>query len=81
MGYEVHEDPFISNFGKPGQGPVLKPGMVICIEPMVNEGTAKAIFENDGYTVRTADGKRSAHFEHTILIEASGPLIVTHANS
>lgn len=77
VGYEVHEDPFIANFGKKGQGPVLKPGMVICIEPMVNEGTARIIFEDDGYTVRTADGKRSAHFEHTIAITESGPVILT----
>ena len=77
VGYEVHEDPFIANFGKKGQGATLKPGMVICIEPMVNEGTAKAIFEDDGYTVRTADGKRSAHFEHTVAITESGPKILT----
>jgi methionyl aminopeptidase len=77
VGYEVHEDPFIANFGKKGQGPVLKPGMVICIEPMVNEGKAKIIFEDDGYTVRTADGKRSSHFEHTVAITESGPEILT----
>jgi methionyl aminopeptidase len=77
VGYSVHEDPFIANFGKKGQGPVLKPGMVIAIEPMVNEGTARIVFEDDGYTVKTADGKRSAHFEHTIAITEKGPEILT----
>ncbi len=77
VGYSVHEDPFIANFGKKGQGPALKEGMVIAIEPMVNEGTARVIFGADGYTVRTADSKRSAHFEHTIVITKNGPEILT----
>ena len=77
VGHKVHEDPNIPNFGRPGTGPVLKPGMVIAIEPMLNEGSEKVIFERDGYTVRTKDGKRSAHFEHTIAITEEGPLILT----
>ena len=77
VGYSVHEDPFIANFGKKGQGPALKEGMVIAIEPMVNEGTARINFSSDGYTVRTADGKRSAHFEHTVAITKNGPEILT----
>jgi methionyl aminopeptidase len=77
VGYAVHEDPFIPNFGKKGQGPAMKPGMVVAIEPMVNEGTADTIIDDDGYTFRTADGKRSAHFEHTIVITESGPEILT----
>ena len=77
VGYSVHEDPFIANFGKKGQGPALQEGMVIAIEPMVNEGTARVKFSSDGYTVTTADGKRSAHFEHTIAITKNGPEILT----
>ncbi len=77
VGYEVHEDPFIANFGKKGQGPALKAGMVIAIEPMVNEGSAGTTQDDDGYTFRTTDGKRSAHFEHTIAITESGPEILT----
>jgi len=77
VGHSVHEDPFIANFGKKGQGPALKPGMVIAIEPMVNEGNARVSFDEDGYTVRTSDGKRSAHFEHTVAITENGPEILT----
>ena len=77
VGYEPHEDPFIPNFGKPGQGVALKPGMVICIEPMLNEGTARVKVLPDGYTYVTRDGKRSAHFEHTVLITEKGPEILT----
>ena len=77
VGYSIHEDPFIANFGRKSQGPALKEGMVIAIEPMVNEGTARIIFGADGYTVRTADGKRSAHFEHTVAITKNGPEILT----
>jgi len=77
VGYAVHEDPFITNFGKKGQGPALRAGMVIAIEPMLNEGTPDIIFEADGYTVRTADGKRSSHFEHTVVITEEGPEILT----
>ncbi|MCC7004317.1 type I methionyl aminopeptidase [Candidatus Nomurabacteria bacterium] len=77
VGYSVHEDPYVPNFGKKGQGPKLKPGMVIAIEPMFNEGTGKTKIDKDGYTFRTADGKRSAHFEHTIVITDGKPEILT----
>ncbi len=77
VGYAVHEDPFIPNYGKRGKGEELKPGMVIAIEPMVNEGSEKIVLDQDGFTFRTADGKRSAHFEHTILITKKGPEILT----
>ena len=60
------------NYGSKGTGEKLKSGMVLAIEPMVNEGTEKIILDKDGYTYRTADGKRSAHFEHTILITKRG---------
>ena len=68
VGESVHEDPFIPNFGKPKEGVLLKDGMVFAIEPMVNEGSKKLYLDKDGYTYRTADGKRSAHFEHTVAM-------------
>jgi methionyl aminopeptidase len=77
VGKEIHEDPYIPNYGKAGKGAVLKAGMVIAIEPMLNQGTAKVVFSDDGYTVSTADGKKSAHFEHTILITDGDPEILT----
>ncbi len=77
VGYKVHEDPEIPNVGRKGTGALLRSGMVIAIEPMVNEGTGKTHLAADGYTVRTADGKRSAHVEHTILITDGAPEILT----
>lgn len=77
VGYAVHEDPFVPNFGKPGQGVLLKPGMVIAIEPILNEGDARITLDDDDYTYRTFDGKRSVHFEHTILITETGAEVLT----
>jgi len=77
VGKAVHEDPYIPNFGKAGTGAELKKGMVIALEPMLNNGTKNVILEKDGYTFRTADGKKSAHFEHTILITDGEPEILT----
>lgn len=68
VGYDVHEDPYVPNYGSKNSGPILKAGMVIAIEPMVNEGTKAIVLSSDGYTYRTADGKKSAHFEKTIAI-------------
>lgn len=68
VGRKIHEDPYIPNFGKKGKGEKLVAGMVVAIEPMVNNGTKHVTIDDDGYTIRTADGKKSAHFEHTILI-------------
>lgn len=68
VGTSVHEDPFIPNFGKPKEGVLLKNGMTFAIEPMVNEGTKRIVLDKDGYTYKTADGKRSAHFEHTVAM-------------
>ncbi len=68
IGKNLHEEPQIPNFGSPGQGPRLEKGMVFALEPMVNEGTFEVKILSDGWTVVTADGKRSAHFEHTIVI-------------
>jgi len=67
IGTSLHEDPQIPNFGSPHQGPVLKAGMVFAIEPMVNMGKKEVSFDNDGWTVRTADGKSSAHFNTQLL--------------
>lgn len=77
VGRAIHEDPYIPNFGKKGTGLNLVPGMVIAIEPMLNNGTKNVIAEEDGYTYSTADGKKSAHFEHTVLITKDGAEILT----
>jgi methionyl aminopeptidase len=80
VGYSVHEDPFVPNFGKSGQGARLKAGMVIAIEPMLTLGTYKIIQDSDGYTIRTADCSLAAHFEHTVVITEKGAEILTKAN-
>lgn len=77
VGVKIHEDPYVPNYGKPGAGAKLKPGMVIAIEPMFNLGTSDVKFWNDDYTVETADGSCSAHVEHTVLITEKGPEILT----
>ena len=77
VGRRIHEDPYIPNFGKKGKGEKLIPGMVIALEPMINAGTKNVTLDEDGYTFRTVDGKKSAHFEHTILITKNGPEILT----
>jgi len=77
VGHKVHEDPFVPNFSKPNQGVRLEPGMVIAIEPIINEKSGEIYLDDDGYTIRTADGKRSVHFEHTVAITENGPEILT----
>ncbi|MFA5942412.1 MAG: type I methionyl aminopeptidase [Candidatus Paceibacterota bacterium] len=77
VGNKVHEEPFISNFGRPGTGSVLKEGIVLALEPISAAGRAAVILSPDGYTYRTKDGSRSAHFEHTILIEKDKARIIT----
>lgn len=77
VGTSLHEDPEVPNFGQPGRGPRLVPGMVIAIEPMVNAGTEKVKTMPDGWLVRTLDGKLSAHFEHTVAITSGKPVILT----
>jgi methionyl aminopeptidase len=77
IGRNLHEDPQIPNFGDPGKGPKLKPGMVLAIEPMVNAGGRATIIREDNWTAVTADGSLSAHFEHTIAIMPDGPWILT----
>ncbi|HUY62551.1 MAG TPA: type I methionyl aminopeptidase [Candidatus Paceibacterota bacterium] len=77
VGDRVHEEPFIPNFGKPGAGPALVEGMVLALEPISSAGKGSVTLAPDGYTYRTKDGSRSAHFEHTILIEQGGARVVT----
>jgi len=69
LGKQLHEDPQVPNYGKKGTGPKLRENMVIAIEPMINMGTRDVIYDADGWTVRTRDGKFSAHYEHTICIK------------
>ena len=77
IGRELHEEPQIPNFGKPGRGPILRSGMTLAIEPMVNMGTAAVEVQNDGWTVLTKDRKPSAHFEHTVAIRDGAVEILT----
>jgi len=80
VGKHLHEDPAIPNFGPPGKGVLLAPGMTLAIEPMINLGKKEVRVMPDGWTTKTADGSLSAHFEHTILITADGYEILTKAN-
>lgn len=77
IGTDMHEDPGVPNYGKPGRGPRLMPGMTIAVEPMINEGTEDVDVLDDGWTVITADGKLSAHYENTILITKDGAEVLT----
>lgn len=77
VGHQVHEDPNIPNYGRAGSGPWLSKGMTIAIEPMVTLGSDQVFIAPDGWTVKTVDGSRSAHFEHTVLITDSGAEILT----
>lgn len=77
IGREMHEEPQIPNFGPPGRGPLLLPGMTFALEPMVNEGTYEVRVEDDGWTVRTVDGRLSAHFEHTVAVTEGDPEVLT----
>ena len=77
IGQRMHEEPQVPNFGPPSQGPVLEEGLVIAIEPMINVGTADVFTQDDGWTVVTADGSLSAHFEDTVAITKDGPEILT----
>lgn len=77
IGRALHEDPQVPNFGKRGRGRTITAGMVLAIEPMVNAGSAAVRVDDDGWTARTADGCRSAHFEHTVAVTRRGPEILT----
>ncbi|MFA4948326.1 MAG: type I methionyl aminopeptidase [Candidatus Krumholzibacteriia bacterium] len=77
IGRQMHEDPQVPNFGLPGRGPVLAHGMVLAIEPMVNEGAGDVLTLKDNWTFVTVDGKLSAHFEDTVAVTTEGPVIMT----
>ena len=77
VGRQLHEDPSIPNYGKPGRGPLLVPGMTIAVEPMVNQGTYECRVLRDRWTTVTADGKLAAHYENTLLITDGEPEILT----
>lgn len=77
IGRALHEEPSVPNFGKPKTGQKIVPGMTFCIEPMINLGTHRVITLDDGWTIVTTDGKPSAHFEHTVAITESGPILLT----
>lgn len=77
VGKKIHEDPYIPNYGKAGKGQKLIPGMIVAIEPMLNIGRGSIVGANDGWSIKTADGSHSAHFEHTILITEGDAEILT----
>ena len=77
VGRSMHEEPQIPNYGEPGRGPDLTEGMTLAIEPMINAGGPEVVLEDDGWSITTADGSLSAHFEHTVAITGDGPLILT----
>lgn len=77
IGRHLHEEPQVPNFGEPGGGPVLREGMTLAIEPMVNLGSYEVTVDDDGWMVRTKDGQPSAHFEHTVAVAAGGALVLT----
>jgi methionyl aminopeptidase len=81
VGRSMHEDPQIPNFGPPGRGPELAPGMVFAIEPMINAGGPDIRVEDDQWSIRTDDGSLSAHFEHTVAVTEDGPRILTLAEA
>ena len=77
LGRKMHEEPGVPNYGSRGRGPLLKEGMVICIEPMITMGNRAVVFERDGWTVRTRDRKPAAHFEFAVAIRKNGPDVLT----
>jgi methionyl aminopeptidase len=81
VGRSMHEEPQIPNFGQPGRGPQLQPGMTLAIEPMINVGTADIVIDDDKWSIYTADGSLSAHFEHTVAVTDDGPRVLTLAEA
>ena len=77
VGEKLHEDPYVPNFGKPGDGEILEDGMVLALEPMATLGSPKIMLDKDGWTYKTKDGSLSAHFEHSIIISKNGVEILT----
>lgn len=81
VGRTMHQDPHIANAGRPGRGFTLKPGLLIAIEPWIMDGTAKLVTDADGWTLRSANGRRTAHTEHTVAITEDGPLVLTDVDA
>ena len=81
IGKNLHEEPQVPNYGPPKQGHEIKEGMCLAIEPMINLGNKEIKTDDDGWTIRTLDGKLSAHFEHTIAVTADGPLVLSKAKA
>ncbi len=81
VGRSMHEEPQIPNFGEPGRGPMLSPGMTFAIEPMINAGAPDVVVHDDEWSISTADGSLSAHFEHTVAVTEEGPMILTAART
>ncbi len=77
VGRSMHEEPQIPNYGEAGRGPELAPGMTLAIEPMITAGGSAVVLEDDGWSITTADGSLSAHFEHTVAVTDDGPRILT----
>jgi methionyl aminopeptidase len=77
VGYKIHDDPLIPNFGKRGTGHKLREGMILAIEPMINFGSEEVNLEDDGFTFTTADHRPSAHFEHTVVVTKTGTEVIT----
>jgi methionyl aminopeptidase len=77
IGRALHEDPHLSNYGPPGRGALLQPGLVLAIEPILSLGACEVEVDEDGWTTRTRDGSLAAHFEHTVAITAEGPWVLT----
>ena len=75
----MHEEPQIPNWGEPGRGPQLAPGMTLAIEPMINAGSSEVVVADDRWSISTDDGSLSAHFEHTVAVTQSEPRILTFA--
>jgi methionyl aminopeptidase len=76
VGRSLHEEPQVYNFGPPGRGPELRPGLVLAIEPMINAGRPGVVIDDDGWTARTEDGKIAAHFEYSVAVTANGPWVL-----
>jgi methionyl aminopeptidase len=81
VGRSMHEDPQIPNFGEPGKGPLLQPGMTLAIEPMINAGGPDVYVHDDHWSISTSDGSLSCHFEHTVAVTEAGPWILTQLNA
>jgi methionyl aminopeptidase len=75
----MHEEPQVPNFGEPGRGPLLQPGMTLAIEPMINAGGPDVWIADDRWSISTGDDSLSAHFEHTVAVTDNGPLVLTKA--